>query len=268
MQPSDQTALVTGASSGIGAAIATRIAEEGINLILTARRADRLEQLASQLKNDLGVTVHCLAADLADPAAPQALMLEIEQQGLQVDWLVNNAGYGVGGSYVKSDWDTHRDFMQVMLGAVAELTWRVLPAMKERGFGRIVNIASLAALVPASAGHTQYAAVKAWMVKFSESLSLEMAPRGVTVTAVCPGFTYSEFHDVLGIREQISQMPNYMWMTSEEVADQAVKAAIRGDRVYINGRVNRIIAGMSRHLPKGLMDFLVQRRAKSYRRDD
>src|SRR5205085_424334 len=121
---------------------------------------------------------------------------EIDRRRLQVDALVNNAGYGVPGSYTRVAWDTHATFLNVLVVSVAHLTHHFLPGMLERKFGRIVNVASLAGLVPAPAGHTLYAASKAFLIRFSEALSHESRERGVHVTALCPGFTYSEFHDV------------------------------------------------------------------------
>jgi uncharacterized protein len=154
--PDRSPALVTGASSGIGAAIARAYAGRGRPLILTARRLDRLEALAAELSPLVSCT--CIAADLADPQAPARLAEDIASRGLAVGVLVNNAGYGVPGRYLSADWKTHADFLQVMVTAVSELTHRFLPGMEARGEGGILNVASMAGLVPGSAGHTLYAA--------------------------------------------------------------------------------------------------------------
>lgn len=244
-----ENALITGASAGIGAAIARELARRGYNLILTARRAERLEELAGKLESRYSVRTAVVRADLARPDAAATIEAAVNDLGLTVDMLVNNAGYGVTGAYVSRSWQVHETFLQVMVRAVAELTWRFAGPMRERGHGRIVNIASLAGLLPGADGHTLYGAVKAWMISFSEALASELEEHGVTVTAVCPGFTYSEFHDVNDMRQQVSQLPDYMWMGAEDVARQAVDAAERGDKVYVNGRVNRFIAWLGRHLP-------------------
>lgn len=262
---SPRWALVTGASAGIGAAFAHELATRGVSLVLTARRLDRLETLARKLRAAHGIRIECIAADLADPAAPAALCDEVARHGIAVDWLINNAGYGVTGHFTAQSWPVHADFLQVLVKAPCELVYRLLPGMQQRGYGRIANIASLAGHIPGSAGHTLYAASKAFLIKFSQSLALENAHRGIHVCAVCPGFTYSEFHDVTGMRSTVSQLPKWLWMNAETVARQGVEATERGDVVYINGRVNRAIKVLVKLLPDKLALRLVQRRSKNFR---
>jgi len=199
---SGKTAIVTGASSGIGKAFAELLAGRGYALVLTARRRDRLDALAATLRQRHGIETHTIVADLADPGASARIVSQLAERRLAIDVLVNNAGYGVPGSYVNVTWADHERFVQVMVLAVCDLTYRLLPPMIERGWGRIINIASVAGMVPAPAGHTLYGASKAFLIRFSEALSAEGAPKGVHVTAVCPGFTHSEFHDVLGTRDR------------------------------------------------------------------
>jgi hypothetical protein len=256
-------ALITGASSGIGAAIAREYARRGKPLVLTARRADRLQALATELRSQ----VHCevIVADLAQPDAPRGLYAETQARGLFVDTLVNNAGYGVPGRYLSRDWQVHADFLQVMIVAVAELTHLYLPAMEAAGRGRVLNIASLAGLAPASAGHTMYGATKAWLIRFSECLAMESSPRGVHVTALCPGFTYSEFHDANGMREKVSKMPRWLWLSSEQVARIGVDAVEAGRMRVVTGAVNRAIATASKYLPESLTRALFAGNARKFR---
>src|SRR5918994_3493335 len=202
-----KTALVTGASSGIGKAFAELLAEKGYALVLTARRRDRLDELAAALRQRHGITTHTIVADLAEPDASSRIVTELQQRGLAIDFLVNNAGYGVPGSYANVAWPDHTRFMQVMVTAVLDLTYRLLPSMRERGWGRVINIASVAGMVPSPAGHTLYGASKAFLIRFSEALASENMSKGINVTAVCPGFTYSEFHDVTGTRENMKNVP-------------------------------------------------------------
>jgi short-subunit dehydrogenase len=253
------TVLVTGASAGIGRAFAHVFAAHGFDVILTARREERLRELASELETEHRARAHVLAADLADPATPGRLVKDIAAKDLRVDALVNNAGYGVPGTYAKTEWRAQRDFIQVLMTAPCELTHRLLPGMLARGRGYVVNIASVAGLVPGSASHTLYGASKSFMIQFSRSLHHEHEGTGIHVTAVCPGFTYSEFHDVTGARDRVSKLPSWMWMTSEAVAEQGYSAAMRNVPVYVNGRHNRCLVFLAKHLP----DFVTYRIARA-----
>lgn len=265
MPSSRPLSLVTGASSGIGAAFARQLAALGHDLVLTARRADRMETLAVELRGQHAVQATVLPHDLADPAAPRMLCDALEQRGLQVDWLINNAGYGVPGTFEANDWTTHANFLQVLLTAPTELAWRLLPGMRQRGHGRIINVASLAGHVPGPAGHTLYAASKAYLIKFSQSLSLENSATGVHVSALCPGFTWSEFHDVTRTRDKMNKLPGFMWLTADEVVRQGIAAVERGDAVYIPGRVNRTIKRFVQLMPDRLAMWLSARESKRYR---
>jgi uncharacterized protein len=259
-------ALITGASSGIGEAIAREYSRRGKPLILTARRTDRLEALAKELSANAACVV--IAADLSDRKAPKKLFEHTQAQGLNVDTLVNNAGYGVPGRYLSSDWKTHADFLQVMIHAVGELTHLYLPAMEQAKHGRILNVASLAGLVPSSAGHTMYGATKSWLIRFSECLALETAAKGVNVTALCPGFTYTEFHDVNGMRSSISKLPKFIWLSSEQVAKLGVDAVESGKTKVITGRTNNLIAFLCKYLPDWLSRALVASKSKQFRNID
>lgn len=264
MNPPRPTSLVTGASSGIGATFARQLALRGHDLVLTARRVERLENLASELAQ-LGSKITVLPADLTDPTAPQWLCSQMHKRGIEVDWLVNNAGYGVPGTFDANDWKTHAEFLQVLLTAPTELAYRLLPNMRKRGYGRIINVASLAGHVPAPAGHTLYAPTKAFLIKFSQSLALENRHLGVNVSALCPGFTWSEFHDVTQTRDKMDTLPGFMWLTSEEVVRQGIAAVERGDAVYIPGRVNRLIKAVVQLMPDKLALALSARQATRYR---
>jgi short-subunit dehydrogenase len=262
---SRRLALVTGASAGIGAAFARELAARGRNLVLTARRVERLQALAAELSQAHGVTVTVAPADLADPEAPVQLAHALHERGLEVDILVNNAGYGVPGTFGSQSWEVHRDFIQVLMTAPTELAWRLLPGMRERGYGRIVNLSSLAGHLPGSAGHTLYAAAKAYMIRFSQSLALENRAHGVNVCALCPGFTWSEFHAVSGARELVSKMPGWMWTRSDRVAREGLAAVERGRAVYVPGRINRLIKAGAELLPDRLALHLSAKHSKSYR---
>ena len=259
-------ALVTGASSGIGADIAREYARRGKPLVLVARRRERLDALAAELSAQVSCTV--IVADLADPAAPATLFAETQARGIFVDTLVNNAGYGVPGRFLAADWKTHADFLQVLTTSVAHLTHLYLPAMEAAGRGRILNVASLAALVPPSAGHTLYGAAKLWLVRFSETLHLESSPRGVHVTALCPGMTYTEFHDVNGMRAKVAKLPKYIWLSSAEVARLGVDAVEAGRPRLVTGTANKLIAALSKYLPTPIASALIGAKSKDFRDAD
>ena len=265
MPPARPLSLVTGASAGIGAAFARDLAARGHDLVLTARRVERLEALAQELRDQHKASVTVLPADLADPAAVPQLCEALDARGLRVDWLINNAGYGVPGTFEAVDWPVHEAFIRVLMTAPAELVWRLLPGMRERGYGRIINVASLAGHVPGSVGHTLYAASKAYLIKFSQSLALENRHRGVNVCALCPGFTWSEFHDVTGTRDLMNQMPRFMWQSAEEVVREACEAVDRGDIVRVTGRVNRFIKSLVKLMPDRLALWLSARESRRYR---
>jgi len=263
---SGRRALVTGASSGIGLAFARVLAERGYEMVLTARRRDRLESLAKELSERYLVRSHVLVGDLSETGTVERLASDLTRKSLTVDVLVNNAGFGVPGSYASTTWPEQQAFLQVMVTSVAELTHCLLPGMIERKWGRIVNVASLAGLLPGVAGHTLYAASKAFLITFSESLALEAGRHGVNVTATCPGFTLSEFHDVIGTRAQVNQLPTFMWLDADFVARQSYEAVMAGIPVYVPGRINRSIAGLSRVLPRRLVWALMKRNAGKFRR--
>ena len=259
-------ALITGASAGLGKEFALQLAAKGQSVLLVARREAQLQALQKQIQDTHQVDCQYRVLDLSDANANQHLFEFTEQQGMQVDLLINNAGYGVPGDFDAVDWPTHQDMLQVMLRSVVELCRLYYPGMKTRQHGRIINVSSLAGLTPATAGHTLYGAVKAFLVKFSHSLHLEAADHGVHVTALCPGFTYTEFHDVNGTRGMVSQMSKKLWMTAEDVVSQGLKAVEDNRAVYINGWRNRLIAGLCKLLPENLVRYLMKGSIAKFRK--
>lgn len=250
--------LVTGASAGIGAAYARFYAREGHDLVLTARRKDRLDQLRDELVQAHGVAAHAVVADLADPAAPRAIMDAVGALDRHVDVLVNNAGYGLPGTWLHTRWEEQAAALQVMFTAPLELSHRVLPGMAERRWGRILNIASLAGFAPGARGHTTYGAIKSALIRFSQSLNVEMEGSGVHVTAVCPGFTWSEFHDANGTRARANQLPKWMWSTAEEVVETSYQACERNRAITVPGAPNKVLAALAKIMPDPLALHLVK----------
>jgi short-subunit dehydrogenase len=258
-------ALVTGASSGIGAAFAHELAMRGCDLVLTARRQDRIDALARELAAAHAIDACAIAADLAEPAAPAELKAAIDARGLAIDLLVNNAGYGVTGSLVSRDWPTHAAFLRVMIEAPTELCWRFVPGMRERGFGRVINVASFAGLMPAPAGHTLYAASKSYLIRFSEALALENRHHGIGVCALCPGFTLSEFHDVTGSRKSVAKMPKWIWLRADDVARAGLDAVEKGEIVHVVGARYRLVKALFKLIPDRLALRLIAAYSGNFR---
>lgn len=260
--------LVTGASSGIGKALALEYAANGWDLALTARREDRLAELADEIRTRFGVDSLIIPADLSDPAAPAQITDAVETAGRQIDGLVNNAGFGLPGTYTQTSWKAQSDFIQLMLTSYAELVHRIMPGMQARGYGRILNVASVAGLMPGSKGHTLYAAVKSALIKFSQSLHFEGREYGIHCTALCPGFTYSEFHDVNQTRDMVSKMPSHWWLTAEQVATAGYDAVQRNRAVCVPGLWYKFLTGLNQVLPIPASMWLMSRQSAKVRRTE
>ncbi len=233
-------ALVTGASSGIGAAFGRALAVRGNDLILVARREERLRALAEEWTRAYGVRVEILAADLASDEGI-ARVEERLRSGGDVDLLINNAGFGAGGAYSRIDMAGQLRMIKVHVEAAARLIREALPSMIEKGRGAVINVASVAAfsVTPKSA---MYAATKAWMVSFSRSLAGEVRHKGVLIQALCPGFTFTEFHDVLPDGKfDRSSIPRFMWMDADKVVAASLRGLRKGRIVVIPGFRNRIM---------------------------
>jgi uncharacterized protein len=242
------TALVTGASSGIGEAFARQLAERGYRVALVARNEEKLNALAGQLGGDAEV----LVCDLAGAAARERLADEVERRGLRIEVLVNNAGFGVYKDFAESDRDREIEQARVNVEAVVDLTHRFLPGMLSRGRGAIVNTASTAAFQPIP-GNAGYAAAKAYVLALSEALHEETRKTGVTVTALCPGPVHSGFQEASQAQDFAKTLPKPMWRDPDTVARAALKAADRGKRLVVPGAPNRISGAMARFSPRPVL---------------
>jgi len=244
-----EIALVTGASSGIGEAFARRLARDGRALGLVARRADRLEALATELRAAHGVDVVVLPSDLGKPGAVAALVADLAARGLAVDWLVNNAGFGTFGRFDALPLARELEEITVNVEALVELSGRLVGPMVARGRGAILNVSSVGGFFP-SAKMATYTATKAFILSFSEAIAAELAATGVHVLCVCPGFTRTEFAAELAADS--SWVPDFMWMTADEVADEAV-SAVGKTAVLVNGRVNRLMTSVMKFVPRAML---------------
>ena len=249
-------ALVTGASAGIGEALAAELAASGANLILTARRADRLEALAQRLKSEHRIETQVIPADLADPAAPQQLFDATEGRGTFVDLLINNAGFGYYGEFVAGDSAWHRTMVEVNCTAVVDLTRLFLPKMVERRRGWVMIVASTAAYQPVAYMAT-YAATKAFDRILAEALAEETARFGIKVSALCPGPTESEFGQVAGSPSSASRGRGFQ--TAEIVARRGLEGLVRGKHWVIPSFMNGATVFVQRFLPRRFITGAAER---------
>ena len=235
-----RTALITGASAGLGAEFARQLPPHGYDILLVARRIDRLEQLADELRDRHGVRVEVIAADLAEPKAPTSIAGRVAELGMRVDYLINNAGSAGPDLLEKRDWQDQAAFLQLMMTSMAHLCHLFAPGMRERGFGRILNVASVAGRV-ARAGDLNYGPSKAYVVALSEALDLTLRPDGVRACALCPGFTHTEFHGAADMLETKAQLPDFFWYDAEVVVREGLAAIEKGKCIYTSGRLYRWI---------------------------
>lgn len=245
-----RTALITGASAGIGRDLAECNARDGHNLVLVARDGERLQQIAAELRRNHGVEVTVLTADLSAHDAPARIFAETSRRNIYIDILVNNAGFGLYGTVAELDMEGQLREIDVNIRALTALTRLYLPAMLQKKSGRILNIASTAAFQPGPLMAVYYA-TKAYVLSFSEALSNEVGDTGVTVTALCPGPTATEFQ--LRANMSISKLKKSGWlMGSMPVAKRGHNAMMRGRRLVIPGFINLLIAESTRISPRAL----------------
>ena len=233
-----------------------------------ARRADRLEALAAELSSAHGVEALVLPTDLSVWEAHVGVLQAVADRGRVVDVLVNNAGFGIPQSFTRVTWERQRDFLMTLVVNACGLAHSVIPGMIERGRGRIINVASMAAFSPGAAGHTLYPAAKSFAVKFTQSLDAELRDKGIKATAICPGFTLTEFAQAAGTQHLMDQAPRRFWQTAEEVVATAIEANERGRVVVIPGWHNRLAASLMRYLPESLVQGAIRRGAAKYQLEE
>ncbi|MCL6646347.1 MAG: SDR family oxidoreductase [Dehalococcoidia bacterium] len=247
-------AVITGASSGLGETFARKLAARGYGLLLAARRVQRLEALKAELEKQYGVEVDCFPCDLSKPAEAEGLAARIEA-GATPDLLVNNAGFGTLGFFHETDYARQVEMVNLHVLATMRLTRAVLPGMIRRGSGAVINVSSVAGFWR-SGGNVSYCATKGWMNDFTEGLRIELDLLGspVKVQALCPGFTYTEFHDVLGVDR--NRVPRWLWMDAGEVVEASLRGLESGRLFVIPGWQYRIGAALGELLPFGLRVWL------------
>lgn len=249
-----RTALVTGASSGLGAEFARQLAARGADLVLVARDRAALDDVAKRIRAEQRVQVDVLTADLTDAAGLAAVEARLTDPDRPVQVLVNNAGFGLDLDFAANDVADEERHLDLHIRATMRLTHAALGPMLARGSGRIINVASVAAFMPRGT----YGAVKAWIVSFSRWANTVYAPRGVTVTAVCPGFTHTNFHERMGLPPGKEGVPAFMWLDAADVVREGLRDAARGKPVSIPSRRYKLLVGAVRILPAPLASRLAK----------
>jgi short-subunit dehydrogenase len=251
-----KTALVTGASSGLGLELARLFATDGHDVVLVARRKPELEALAASLVAERGVKAHVIPEDLADPAAPERLVAELGRRGLEIEFLVNNAGFGARGPFAELDLRRQLDMIQVNIAALTNLTRLLVPGMIARKSGRILNLGSTAGFQPGP-GMAVYYATKAFVNSFTEALAFELRGTGVTATLSCPGATETEFGQVANNGK--SKLFKMGAMAAAPVAAAAYRAMMSGRVTLVHGARNKLVIQSQRFAPRATVRAIAAR---------
>ena len=241
------TALVTGATAGIGLSLAQQLAGHGHDLILVARNADRLADTANGIHRQFGVTVETMPADLANRSDVDRVAARLADTSAPVEWLINNAGFGVREPFAHSDLAAEQAMLDVLVTAPMRLTHAALPGMLARGRGRVLVVSSMASFLPSGT----YSAAKAWATVFSESLSAQYRHRGVHVTALCPGYTHTEFHERADM--DVSGISEWMWLNADAVAESGLLACEEGRAIAVPGLVYKGLGLLTTLLPRPVL---------------
>ena len=256
-----KTALITGASSGIGFEIAKCLAKKGFDLVITARNKKKLENAAEMLLNELEASVEVVVADLHDPFAPEVIYNYCQKKELKINLLVNNAGYAIPTPFDQTSMEEEEKFIRVLALAVIALTKLFIEDMLKAREGKIMMISSVAAYAPPSTIQTLYGPVKTFVNRFSEGININYNNIGITSTAVCPGYTVTNFHKASGVQEEMDRVPSFMKKTPHSVAKEAVNATLKGKKVCIPSKTFKLIVFLLKIVPHSLFPFFSKRLA-------
>lgn len=247
MSSSRETALVTGGTAGIGRAYADRLAERGLDLVLVARDAVRLNDVAQEIRAAHGVEVETIPADLALREDVDRVAARVADADRPVEWLVNNAGFGLKGRFLENPIEAEQEMLDVLVTAVLRLSHAAFGAMATRGHGTVVNVSSVAAFLPRGT----YGAAKAWVNRFGQWAAQEYGPAGIRVTTVCPGFVRTEFHGRMGVQRGSATHP--LWLEPDVIVDATFAAVESGKALVVPSKRYRAIVGVTRVVPTGVL---------------
>ena len=256
MHMNNSFALITGASSGIGLEIAKNLAARGHNLILTARRTELLEALADEITNKHDVTVDYISCDLSKYDAPKEIFEFCESKNYHVDFLVNNAGYGIKTSFHETSIEIEEGFIRVLGTSVIMLTKLFIPKMLANENGKIMIVSSVAAFAAPSAIQPLYGPIKTFMNRFSDGININYKHKGITSTAVCPGFTVTGFHTASGVQEEMDRVPKFMVFSAERIAKEAVEATIAGKALCVPTKTYKFLVFMLKNIPQPILRLI------------
>lgn len=249
-------ALITGASSGIGSEIAIELAKKGFNIILTARREERLISLAKELKESYGVETDYVTGDLASPSTPYEIYNFCEEKNYEVEVLVNNAGYGIPEEFHKVSMEDEEKNIRVLSTSVIALSKIFLPKMLDKKLGKIMIISSVASFAPPSTIQVLYGPLKTFMNRFSDAININYKHKGITSTAVCPGFTTTGFHTASGVQEEMDRVPKFMVFSAERIAKEAVEATLTGKSLCVPTKTYKFLVFMLKNIPQPILRLI------------
>ncbi len=256
--------LITGASSGIGESFARYAAARGCDVALSARRLDRLESLAADLRAAHKIRADVFCADLSRPNAGRALAQDVRRAGRTPDMLINNAGLSIAKCFAATDYEAQRAFIELTITTPVALAHAFLPAMLEAGYGRIINISSITALTSGGKGHTLYPGGKAFLLKFSQSLNAEVAHQGVFVTAILPGMVKTEFQSANGTADAMKKAPSGLAQEPLTIVREAWRRNDRGAEIVVPGFGPKCAAALFHYLPERVTRYFIRRTAEKY----
>jgi len=242
-------ALITGASSGIGLQIAHQLAQKGFGIILTARREERLRNLSEELQQKYNIKTDFISSDLSDIDAPKHIYNFCKEKNYDVEVLVNNAGYGIESQFHKTSMEEEEKFIRVLSTSVIALSKAFIPDMLEKNSGKIMIISSVASFTPPSSIQVLYGPIKTFMNRFSDALNVNYKHKGVSCTAVCPGYVVTEFHSASGVQDHMDKVPAFMKLNAEDVAAEAVEATLNAKSYCIPSKRYKFLVFLIKYAP-------------------